>query len=64
MREASKLRFEALCRSRRPTADYVCREVEWFADEEERALGLVFLDKVDDDWVWMVLGEDEGRMKK
>lgn len=59
MKAISKERFNALCRSRRPTADYVSREVEWFSDDDERVLGLVLLDTVDNDWVWMVLGRDE-----
>ncbi len=59
MKPISKERFEALCRSRQATAEYVSREVEWFSDDEERVLGLVLLDTVDNDWVWMVLGRDE-----
>lgn len=59
MKPICKQRFDALCRSRRPTADYVSREVEWFSDEDERVLGLVLLDTVDNDWLWMVLGRDE-----
>jgi hypothetical protein len=59
MKAISKQRFDALCRSRRPTTAYVSREVEWFSDDEERVLGLVLLDTVDNDWLWRVLGRDE-----
>lgn len=55
----SKERFEALCRSRLPAADYISKEVEWFADEDERVLGVILLDLQDNDWVSMVLGRDE-----
>lgn len=36
----SKERFEALCRSRLPAADYMSEEVEWFAGEEELNSGI------------------------
>ena len=55
----TKDRFDALCRSRQPMAAYVSKEVEWFADEDERVLGTVMLDTVDNDWVSLVLGRDE-----
>ena len=59
MKPISKARFDALCRVRQPFAHYTSREVEWFSDEGERVLGLILLDVVDNDWVWMVLGRDE-----
>jgi hypothetical protein len=36
MKAITKARFDALCRSRQPTADYVSKEVEWYSDEDER----------------------------
>lgn len=55
----TKERFEALCRVRLPVACYVCTEIEWYADEKERVLGLLAIDNADHDWSWMVLGRDE-----
>lgn len=55
----TKERFDALCRVKLPTADYVVTEVEWFSDDDERVLGIVALDNTDQDWSWMVLGRDE-----
>jgi len=40
-------------------ADYVSREVEWFSDDDERVLGIVLLDTIDDDWAIIILGRDE-----
>ena len=59
MKPITKARFDALCRSRQPMADYVSKEVEWYSDEDERVLGIVMLDTVDNDWVSLVLGRDE-----
>ena len=58
-RTISKERFDALCRVKRSFTDCLSREVEWYADVEERVLGIVLLDLQDNDWVWMVLGRDE-----
>jgi hypothetical protein len=35
------------------------REVEWWADVQERVIGTVLLDLTDKDWAWIVLGRDE-----
>jgi hypothetical protein len=55
----TKARFDALCRVKLPSTDFVVNEVEWFSDDEERVLGIVVLDNTDQDWSWMVLGRDE-----
>lgn len=52
------VRFNALCFSRQPLADFISEEVEWFSDENEHVLGIVLLDLVDSDWSWVVLGRD------
>jgi hypothetical protein len=59
MKAIKKQTFDSLCRSRQPKADYVSLEVEWFSDEEDRLLGPVLLDTVDNDWPWKVLRRDE-----
>jgi hypothetical protein len=58
IRKIHKIRFDALCYSRQPSAYHVSQEVEWFADDKENVLGIVLLDLVDEDWVWMILGRD------
>ncbi|MEO6751660.1 MAG: hypothetical protein ABIP85_07765 [Chthoniobacteraceae bacterium] len=55
----TKERFDALCRVKLPSLDYLVNEVEWFSDDDERVLGIVLLDNTDQDWSWMVLGRDE-----
>jgi hypothetical protein len=35
------------------------QEREWYADTKENVLGVVLLDKVDNDWSYVVLGRDE-----
>jgi len=52
------MRFEALCYSRVPVALYVFDELEWYAHETERVLGVVLLHIEDRDWAWTVLGRD------
>jgi hypothetical protein len=36
------------------------REVEWYATEDERLLGVVILDRIDADYSWIVLSKDKG----
>ena len=52
-------RFNALCYSRLPVASQMSRELEWWADAQERVIGIVLLDLTDDDYAWIVLGRDE-----
>lgn len=59
LKRLSQARFNALCYSRQPPAAFMSREVEWWADPDERILGLVPLDTTDKDWAWIVLGRDE-----
>ncbi len=54
-------RFNALAaQSRSPAAAYVSEELEWYADDSEIVLGIVLRDTVDDDFVGIILGRDEG----
>ena len=59
VKSISRERFNALCRTKHIAADQISREMEWFADEDERVLGLVLMDLQDKDWAWMILGRDE-----
>lgn len=54
-------RFNALAaQSRSPAAAYMSEELEWYADDSEVVLGIVLRDTVDDDFVGIILGRDEG----
>lgn len=54
-------RFNALvAQSRSPAAAYMSEELEWYADDSEAVLGIVLRDTVDDDFVGIILGRDEG----
>lgn len=54
-------RFNALAsQSRSPAAAYMSQELEWYADGSEVVLGVVLRDTVDDDFVGIILGRDEG----
>ena len=35
--------------------DFVVEEYEWYADDEESTLGVLFRDTIDDDWAYVVL---------
>ena len=54
-------RFNALeAHTRTPAAAYVSKELQWFSNDGETLLGVLLLDTVDDDFVGVVLGRDEG----
>lgn len=54
-------RFNALAsQSRSPAAAYCSEELEWHADSEETILGIVLRDTIDDDFVAVLMGRDEG----
>jgi len=54
-------RFNALAaHTRCPAAAYVSRELRWFSNNGETLLGVLLLDTVDDDFVGVILGRDEG----
>lgn len=54
-------RFNALvAQTRSPAAAYISRELDWFANEDESLLAVLLLDTVDDDFVGVILGRDEG----
>lgn len=54
-------RFNALAaQSSSPAVAYISEELEWYADSNEIILGVVLRDTVDDDFVGILLGRDEG----
>lgn len=53
-------RFTALVGpSRSPRAAFFSKEIDWFCNQDESVLGVVLLDTVDNDYVWLTLGRDE-----
>ena len=49
-----KVGFDVLCYSRTPFAHAISKEVEWFSDDNEIVIGIVLLDLVDSDWLWII----------
>ena len=43
---------------RPPQYGYLIEEHEWYADDSEGTLGVLFRDKQDDDWAYVVLQPD------
>lgn len=59
-RPVSKIRFEALAAYIRDSHTVVIfEELEWYATADERVIGMVVRDRIDDDFGCMVLGRDE-----
>jgi ribosomal protein L30 len=53
-------RFEALAGyTRSPMILLLTEELEWFATRDERLLGILLRDRVDDDFSWAILARDE-----
>ncbi len=52
-------RFNALTFAKHPGAALMAEEVEWWADNDERVLGTIFIDFEDEEWNCIVLGRDE-----
>jgi hypothetical protein len=56
----SKRRFDALAGySRTPSITTLTEELEWYATPDERVLGVVLRDRVDNDFSWVAMGRDE-----
>lgn len=52
-------RFNALAGYvRQPAFVMMLDELEWYSVAEDRALGVVFRDRIDDDFSWIILGRD------
>jgi len=55
-------RFNALAaHTRSPAMAYIVEELTWFSDRDERLLGVITLDRADQDFAAVILGRDEGR---
>lgn len=55
-------RFDALAaHSRSPAAAYMSEELEWLSNDDESILGVVLRDTIDNDFVGILLGRDEGK---
>lgn len=53
-------RFEALAGYvRRPKISLISEEIAWFADRDERLLGIIVADFVDGDFGWVLFGRDK-----
>lgn len=65
MEAISRLRFEALAGySRRPETILMSEEIGWFAETDERVLGVLIRDREDDDYGSIILGCDrKGRYR-
>lgn len=51
--------FNALYEKRDPMHLPIAEEREWYADNAENILGVIFRDKIDKDWGYAILGRDE-----
>lgn len=59
VRSLLRSEFEALDPFRAPIAALMAQELEWFADSRGNVLGVLIRDKVDNDFLWVMLGRDE-----
>lgn len=60
LQQISKRRFDALAGySRSPRITTITDELAWFATPDERVLGILLHDLIDDDYSWVAMGRDE-----
>lgn len=58
--ELDSRRFDALASyARHPAVRGISRELAWYASPDERVLGVLLHDLVDNDYTWLVMGRDE-----
>lgn len=56
----SRRRFDALAGyARHPRMVFILEELEWFATQGDRLVGLIGRDRYDNDFSWVLLGRDE-----
>lgn len=55
----TQARFDALCYSRTPFIQTISEELEWWANANEKNLGIVLFEHPDQQWFWIILGRDE-----
>jgi hypothetical protein len=58
IRSVSREEFDAYGPVRAPNIEEIVEEAEWFADDEGILIGVLALDKADNDWFAAVLGRD------
>lgn len=65
MKPISKLRFDSLAGySRQPMMPLLVQELWWFEEANEKVLGLLALDRTDNDYLYYILGRDaKGRFR-
>jgi hypothetical protein len=62
MKRLSRRRFEALAGyTRKPEIVLYIEEIEWYAALDERLIGMLARDRIDDDFSWVILARDERR---
>ena len=59
IKKLTKARFNAFVAYSKPVTEFVSREIDWYADEDEKVIGTVLLDIVDIDFAAIILGRDE-----
>ncbi|MCG8363001.1 MAG: hypothetical protein MJA27_06660 [Pseudanabaenales cyanobacterium] len=71
MKPISQQRFNALCYVREPlvrglkpeTEDFtINKEIEWYIDERNVLIATIFLDKIDEDFNFVILGRDANKV--
>ncbi len=65
IKELDKKRFDAFVQTSRSTIlEYIGKEISWYSNEDESIIGVVVLDKTDNDYASIMLGRDEvGRFR-
>jgi hypothetical protein len=58
IRPVSRGAFDAYDPVRAENIDEIVEETEWFADDDGIVIGVIALDKADQDWLIAVLGRD------
>jgi len=62
VRRISRLRFDALAGySRQPSAELFAAELEWYEHQTGSVLGVLILDRTDEDFGGIIVGRDEGK---
>lgn len=60
MKRLSRERFSAFCMlTRHPMAEVLAEELEWYSDDGERVLAVLFRDTTDNDFCYLLLARDE-----
>ena len=55
----TRVQFQEFPHAPRPAMyGYLIEEHDWYADDSERTLGVLFKDKIDNDWAYVVLQQD------